>query len=96
MLVYFELDTCIDLCDTALAGKTQWVEAEMIVPHKKVSMITVGRVTSNQDGLVIITMPSEFVGAQETMRVRRWKSETEEHFKAEWPVGREVKVEVRR
>lgn len=66
-----------------------------IVPNKKVSM-TRGRVTSNQDGLVIITMLSEFVGLQETMRVRRWKNETEEHFKAEWPVGREVKVEVRR
>lgn len=62
----------------------------MIVPHKKVSM-TVGKVTSNEDGLVIITMPTA-----EAMRVRRWKSETEDHFKAEWPVGREVKVEVRR
>ena len=63
----------------------------MIVPNKAQPFVVLGTVTSNEDGLVLITIPAPM---SDTMRVRRWKSETEEHFKAEWPVGREVKIEV--
>jgi hypothetical protein len=62
----------------------------MIVPNKRLAM-AVGKVTSNDGSLVVITMLSA-----ETMRIHRWHTETEDHFKAEWPVGREVKIEVRR
>jgi hypothetical protein len=50
-----------------------------------------GRVTSNDGDVAVITMI-----AAEPMRIRRSRNKTEDQFKAEWPITREVTMEVSR
>lgn len=62
----------------------------MIKAHKTPTTVR-GKVTSNDGTLAIVTMPST-----ETLRILRFFTASDEGFKAQWTVGKEVTVENRK